>query len=429
MAQLDVNPRSGAVRRGNLVIDAAKPAVVLMAITIVLLPKMGIPLGAGVPLYASVIVGQILAFWGLMGGIRHPSHAMSQVILALVVACFIFWLGHFLVELSKGVSIRRVARMVFNFLPFTAFGVALFIIFRPRLLDLTFRTTRWAFYGLLLYALAQLIFGSSTVAVQFITANYDQSFDQIINRHNVIRLAGGNLHKLFGTYQNGNLFSIALILLAPLALHREPNWLIKAGAFALLHIIILFSASTTSYISLALLDVVLLSTIREIRLYLPFLAMLVFGAILVTFLTFCEGGDCSAYRLFEARLLNRDFTQNQRWYEVGLWFQTIGAAPYILFTGELSTADQFIFEVLPFSILQFYGVFVFALFYAVIIMALNPLRFRPYKAGLLVYLVGSIGDGGFWLTPTPYLLGLVVGLIVAEDQRLGLRGTRKRQPT
>lgn len=400
----------------RLALDVEKLSVLLLGAIVIALPKMGVPLGGGVPLYGSVLVGEIIAMMGWYQAIRHGRALLSQVGLAMIYITFLLWVGHFMVVMTEGISTRRVARMVFNFLPFTALGIAFYIIHKPRILERAVAATRWGFYFLLAYSALQLVLGADTVAIQYITANYDQSFDEIVRKTNVIHRLGGDSFKLFGTYQNGNLFSIALILIAPFAFYSEKRLWVTMLAVGFLHVIIVFSASTTSYLSLSLMDIILLLYLPRLRFFLPFLIGGFFILGTIYYFTICADGSCKMLNLLQAKLFERDLTTNARWDKSAIWFESLGRNPLILFIGEMSTAKQFIFEVLPFSIAQYYGIFCLFLFYTFLLMSLNPLRFRLYKVGLTVYLITSVGSGGFWLTPTPYLLGLVCGLIVALDQ-------------
>ena len=390
--------------------------IFLMAVLIICIPKMGVPIAAGVPLYASVVMGEILALIGLMSAIRYRSETLSQVFLLLMGFVAIVWAGHLFVVLSQQVSASQLARMVFYLLPFTGLGIVLFIAHRPNLLIYAVDLTRLSFYFLLFYAFLQLVFGAEAVAIKYITANFDSSFEEVVKKTNVIHRLGGDTFKLFSTYQNGNLFAISLILLAPIAIYSEKRTWVSLIAIPFLHVVIVFCASTTSYISLIMMDAIFIFSSSAMRKY----ALVFVGGGLIVWMVFfssvCSKGQCGAFQLLEAKLISRDMTVNERWNKTAIWMDNIEDNPFILFFGEMSTATVKIFEVLPLSILQFYGISVTFLFYAFIIYALKPLRFRLYKVGVIVYLISSIGSGGFWLTPTPYILGIVCGIIVGLDR-------------
>ena len=125
----------------------------------------------------------------------------------------------------------------------------------------------------------------------------------------------------------------------------------------------------------------------------------------------CYGGGCQAASLLSAKLFERDFSVNMRWIKSELWLGRVSDEPSRILVGEMSDSVLPIFEVLPLSVVQYYGIIVLALFYVVITVPLLKGRFGIYKAGVFAYLITSIGSSGFWLTPTPYVLSWVLGLV------------------
>lgn len=408
--------RDNLIRKPNIVFPYGKIMIFLMAIVIICLPKMGAPIARGVPLYASVVLGEVIALLGFISAIRSKKDTLSQFFLLLMALVFCIWTGHLLISLGEQVSTSQVARIVFKLLPFTGLGIAFYIIYRPNLLSLVVDWTRYSFYFLLFYAFLQLVFGAEAVAINYITANYDSSFEEIIKKTNVIHRLGGDTFKLFSTYQNGNLFAIALILIAPIAIYSEKRLWVTLIVVPFFHLVIVFCASTTSYISLLLMDFIFVISSSKMRRFALVFVGACFVAWVTLFSSMCAGDKCGAVQLLKAKLFERDMTVNERWNKTAIWMENVENNPIILFFGELSTARVSIFEVLPLSIMQFYGFLTMLLFYAFIIYALKPLRFRIYKIGVIVYLISSIGSGGFWLTPTPYIIGIVCGIIVGLDR-------------
>ncbi len=379
-------------------------------------PKMGILISAGIPLYVSVVMGSILTLMGVISALRYKNETLSQLFLLLIGSAAVIWFGNLYFVITDSSSTYQLVRMVFYFLPIAGLGILFFIAHRPSLLMYTIDCTRLSFYFLLFYAFLQLVFGAEAVAINNITATYDSSFEEVIKKTNVIHRLGGDTFKLFSTYQNGNLFVISLILLAPIAIYSEKRIWLLLFAIPLLHLVVIFCASTTGYISLLMLDAILIFSSSVMRRF----ALLFLGGILflwmIIFSSFCSNGQSAVLQLLAVKLFNRDLTENERWNKASIWMDNVESNPFILFYGELSTLTVPIFEILPLSIIQFYGMFVTFLFYAVIVYALRPLRFRMYKVGIIIYLITSIGSGGFWLTPTAYILGIVCGIVVGLDR-------------
>ncbi|WP_181705512.1 hypothetical protein [Chthonobacter rhizosphaerae] len=398
-------------------VDVAAPLVVLFAISVVALPKAGVLVGGDVPIYASVIVGQIVSAVGWLLAVRHFGWSVEKIGLALILVASVIWLGHVLSEASGGVQARRAARLFFLFLPLTGLGVYYFMKWIRIDDEFLHRSILFAFYFLIAYSLLQLLFGADQVAIQYVTANYVDEFDEIITRSNVIHRLGGETYKLFSTYQNGNLFSIALIILFPIVFSLEKNIYLRYVSFIFLHIVVLYSASTTSYISLLIIDLLfVLFFARRYLVAVIIVALVLFSLVLALSLA-CDSGECGVVDLLSAKLFERDLTDNMRWLKTDMWLSRMSDNIAIVFIGEMSNRSIMpVYEVLPFSIAQYYGIFVLVGFYAFIIAALGPWKLRLYKVGLVAYLVTSFGSGGFWLTPTPYLIGFSLGLVARLDR-------------
>ncbi|MDP2213491.1 hypothetical protein [Phenylobacterium sp.] len=382
---------------------------------IVALPKMGAMVGT-VPLYVSVVVGQLLAMVGIYHALKHLRHWREALLVILLSVLTFIWLGHFLFALGQGLLAREVARYVFYFLPFTGLAVCLAVSSSKCSTGQIVFTVRNACYAIMGYACLQIVFGPELLAIQYVTAVYGDSFDEVITKTNVIHRLGGELSKVFSTYQNGNLFAVALTILFPVAFFSEKRRSIRLIAFVAAHVIFVFAASTTGYISIILIDGFIIwrmarggrSSLMALMLFLASVSSVV--AMLVFFTDFGVVGD-----LLSAKLFQRDLSENLRWYKSSLWMQSIAERPVGFFFGEMSRRDMIpVFEVLPFSIAQFYGIPVAILFYVVIISYLLPLRVSDFNIGLLAYLITSVGSSGFWLTPTPYIIGIALGIVQRE---------------
>ncbi|WP_226628440.1 hypothetical protein [Alloyangia pacifica] len=390
-------------------IHVGKLAVTLLAIFVIAFPKAGVVPG-GVPLYISVPVGEVVALLGWLWALRHPGRSESIWGLALLLWVTLTWVHHVL--WSEALDMRGMARLVFNYLPVTGLGIAFFFMRSPQMTDRALTATKWAFYFLLAYSVLQMLVGADTVAIQHLTANYEESFEEVERRSNLIHALG--VAKVFGTYQNGNIFSLTLVMIFPIIMAAEKRMWVIFCAAAVLHVVVIFSASASSYIALAIVDFLLAIALRRLWIYMPILGVIVaVGVILL--LSQCN--NCGMIELMNSRLFDRDLTTNMRWYKTGLWWDRALNDPMIFVVGEMGGNILTIFEVLALSIAQYYGLLALVLFYGFYLSVLKPFRYRAYKAGMIGYLVSSFGEGGFWLTPTPYIIGWCLALCVALDAK------------
>ncbi|HKK35381.1 MAG TPA: hypothetical protein VJ994_03730 [Paracoccaceae bacterium] len=388
----------------------------IFTLSVVMLPKMGLSLG-DVPINVSVLVGEGLALigWGL--ALAHLRSSREWLGLTLLALASVVWLGNVVYYVSAySVGGRDLAMMVFYYFSVFGLGVAYLVMHRPAFAEAAMKGIGFGFRFLLVYALLQIVFGAEAVAIRNVTAIYDETFDEVLNRHNVIHALDS--YKIMGTYNNGNIFSICLLLLAPFAIQDCRSMATRLIFIVFLNVVIIFSASLSAYIGVIIIDAMFfVFFLRHSPVAAVLAPVALAGAVYVYFIAFCQGLTCSAWRLIEVRFLDRQLGENVRFQKIDMWLESLGEAPARMFTGDMYGLDQYIFEVMPLAFAQYFGVIVLLIFTLFYFALLNPFRARFYKAGLYAYLFASLGDGVFWTTPTPYLLGVTLGLSAYLDRR------------
>lgn len=381
----------------------------LFTLTVVMLPKMGVSIG-GLPINVSVVVGEGLALVGWTLALTHMRSLREGLGLTLLASATLVWFGNVVYYLSAySVGGRDLAKMLFYYFSVFGLGIAYLVMHRPRFAETALRGIDVGFRFLLVYALLQILLGAEAVAIRNVTAIYDETFDEVLNRHNVIHAL--DAYKIMGTYNNGNIFSICLLLLAPFAIERCRSMATRVLFLVFLNLVIVFSASLSAYIGVLVVDALFfVFFLRRSPVAAVLAPVALAAAIYVYFIGFCQGLTCSAWQLIQVRFLDRRLTENIRFQKIDAWLESLGEAPARLFAGDMYGLDQYIFEVMPLAFAQYFGVVVFVVFTAFYFSLLKPFRVRFHKAGLYAYLLASLGDGVFWTTPTPYLLGLLLGL-------------------
>lgn len=392
----------------------------LTATLMVAFPKAGVAMG-GLPLYLSMLWGIVQTWAVFIDSLRRPRG------LRLLYLMLIFWITVCsAIELLQYRSFGTFARSMFNVLAVGAIGL---IFYRTPTLESASQFLRWmknAYYFIITYGLAQIAFGSEAIAIQNITATFDESFDEIINKHNIIRGMSETVSKVFSTYQNGNLFGVAIVLCAPLALYVERRRFVSVIMFGLVIAISVYSGSAGAMAGIGVVTGIYgLTAILKGRSSKTVILYLGFG--LVAFYALLAFGIFEkAIELLMFRLFDRNLTVNPRWVKVAIWWRDAGDSFPLFIFGDLSP-NVAVFEVLPIALLQYFGLPGAFLFYALSIGALKPHKLEHYKVGVIAYLVMSIADGGYWLTPSAYLFALnIAGCRILDANPRLIERTRLR---
>lgn len=390
----------------------------LHAITILFLlvfPKSGVLLGS-IPIYISTLWGTFLVVYCAFNA-RHTSPQLLRLYFALAFCAIAAWLINIL--RVPHYSLGILAQLIFNLTAILSLSLAFYPIDGTASLVRLMRYFKLGYYAIILYGTLQMAFGAQAVAINNLTATYASSFTEILERHNVLHGLSDETNvvsKIFSTYQNGNLFGVALVLCLPVALAAEKNAAMRLAMFGLCAIVCVFTASAGAMLGLAavaffyVLQAIKVGTISKTTgLLLSIVPVVAVGYIIT------NGLPSQLETMLNSRLLDRNFSSNIRWVKVGRWWQEIGENPLLFFHGSLVSKTT-VFEVLPIALTQFYGAIVAFLFYWFLLSAIDFKRFHFYKIGVLSYLFMSIADGGLWLTPTSYLLGLNIAACRAMDR-------------
>lgn len=398
---------------------------IVIGFFIIAFPKAGIVVGGGIPVNGSVLVGEALTLWGWLCALANLRRPLQFTALLMLMATLLIWTLNVLWYLSLyNLTPFEQARMMFKLLSFTAFGCTFLMLARPQIAFKTAVVLRWGVYFLLTYAILQMLLGAETVAVPNLTAIYGASFEEINDKHNRIHLLDSV--KLFGTYQNGNLFSVSLILMSPIAIYLSKNLAVKLAVLFVFNIVIIFSASASAYAGGFIVNILFFA--MHIRRLLPLLPAFIVAPPLLAYgyvFHICAGAQCTLISLLNARLIDRDFSENSRWDRVSYWLDRSFSDPFLLFFGDMYGGELYNYELFVASVAQYFGIIVLVLFLIVFFWLMRPAKPAFYKAGLYAYLISSFGEGGFWLTPTPYILAICLGVVAVFDREADRAAERR----
>ena len=369
------------------------------------LPKMGILVGV-IPLYISMILLAIVSLEGLLG--RHASSVGASKLsycLLLIVGSILWLLGWGTVFSQYPGSTFYYARHAFNFFPIFGLGAYFFVINRINFEQLC-RLIRISYYFTLIYALAQFALGPEAVAINHITSTYSDGFDDVLRKSNTIHSLERS--KLFSTYQNGNLYVISLILLFPFAYLSENKKWIRHASVMSTALVVVFCGSASGYFGFVSLLSFMTITRRSITVKFILKVLIAIAMIIIISLLFFNSNTGIA-DMINARLIDREFGNDPRIERISHWISRLNEDPSLLLTGSFyHTKKMMIFETLPLSIIQYYGILFFILFLFFIINSSLFLLPNAYKAGLYSYSLMCFGEGGFWLMPTSGILAIAL---------------------
>jgi type IV secretory pathway TrbD component len=225
-------------RSGRLALGLLYAAVTLH----VAFPKSGFKFG-GIPftipdiVYAAVLIAAFFRLW-------RPVRLSPPIkkCIALVLVCVVYFALRIWYERVYGyqaVMTEDVAKLVpLCVYPLTLVAITV-LLDSDRKLATLLRFLRWSVVIVLIYGIAQKIFGEYRVVIPGLTADWDdaQEIDFLAGKYNVIDWSSGAL-KLTSTYQNGNLLGTNLLLTLPLCLtlyrsRGSKAFVLAAGIFAI----------------------------------------------------------------------------------------------------------------------------------------------------------------------------------------------------
>jgi lipoprotein signal peptidase len=260
------------------------------------------------------------------------------------------------------------------------------------------RVLVWAVRFIVVYGIFLFIFRQTTgkwIEIPYVTVNaadVGQLDDKHINR--------GGIFKLISTYNNGNVFGVAVAIMAPLYLRLEQKNLLRVA----LYVALFLTLSRTVWIS-AILILLLRAVSRGIRpltlLYLS--AGLVLVGVMISFLLNLLGTDLSF--IFDSNLGGRT-NQLAAFDHVGIIPQgAIGMLPEIVYTGIL---EQFGIPGLLFFVAHLVAAPLLLRLEGVRLLSVS--RAASCQQGMLLYLLLAAADGAYSLIPVMMIFWMVAGM-------------------
>jgi hypothetical protein len=359
-------------------------------------PKGGIKV-SGIPLTIGYTFTPLLALLAMARarGLAIPIDRLLALMPCLALA---LW-SAIVVHMNGAESLGSVISYFFTVLYLPMFGL---IAFSPLILDdhrhLIERTLVWAMRFIVVYGLFLFVFRQVTghwIEIPYVTVNVadvGQLDDKYIRR--------GLFFKLISTYNNGNIFGLCVLIMAPLYCLLEERRILRGA----LYLALFLTLSRTAWIGMALLFTVR-SLSRGVR-PATILYLLVSSAVALLILS------------FTVTAMGRDMSF--------LWDRNLGGriAQLDILSDIRIIPDQ-IFTSLPeiayLGMIKFFGIpglifFVAYLAGPPIILCLEgvrPMSPAPAAAcmqGLVIYMIMACADAAFGLIPVMMVFWMIAGM-------------------
>jgi hypothetical protein len=274
----------------------------------------------------------------------------------------------------------------------------------------------------LLYGLAQKVFGDYAVVVPGLTANMDDAShpDFLAQKDNM--LWDQQTLKLTSTYQNGNIFSVNLLILMPLAmaLFRSKAAKLVIGGLGVVELGL--AASRSAWVGAVCMALLALQLYVKRWAYRMTLLGLLAVAV-VSFVAFVP-------------TVHRRFLDTQgRWQDMGgraepaavLWkeslknpendVQTFLFGPHGITSERIVLSGGGAYEMFYLALYQLAGWVGVLIWLAPLIFSLRIFYrhradryIRAVFVGVVAWLLTAVSEGAFWVPPTAFNLWMVLGL-------------------
>ncbi|MGL4949167.1 MAG: hypothetical protein ACRC5M_02205 [Anaeroplasmataceae bacterium] len=383
--------------------------IVALVVTIVI-PKSGIKL-YGIPITLGNVLFGIFIISSLFV-INYKKFSKYDIVILFVSVFFSIRVSY-----SFIVGSISLADFFSRIIPLVVYPIVIIIItkiFTKDDLPKLIRVISGSFVVLIIYCLIQLLFGIEKTCIPGITVNLSDYMEfgpqWYLEKHNTISTGS----KLVGTYQNGNLLGINLLIFLPIvhSYFYHKGKLISLIFFALTSLVILFSMSRSAWIGLFIYSVFIYfskkpKSIRNLALH-----TLVFMIALICAIGFIYFIPSLNERLFGASIdtilgMNGRFDNISEMLSAVVIDWKVPVSFLFGFEGFIPSSGTY--EMLPITIFIWYGSIGFLVWFFLFFYNFKMFSYVT-KIALLVYIVTSFFDGGFWLVPTALNIYIVMGI-------------------
>lgn len=387
-------------------------------------PKAGIKV-SGIPLTVGNILFAVLFILWIWKKMKTPMkiNKASFIILFGILYFFV----RLFISYINGYSIENIIGF---FIPLVIYPLIYFIIVdsvdNANKVEKILKIIINGFFFLCIYGIFQYIFGIDKVAIPGLTVNLTD-YNELgkywfLEKSNGVDVASA---KIVGTYQNGNLFGISLLLIFPLVYNYfiQKNKNIKSIISLILFIVTVFlTLSRACWLGIFLFIFIEIlvkkaKTGKSILLKI----FLIFGCIFGIIFIF-KYMPSIANRFFDTEpsdwisMSGRTDGIKDIFYSVGISNKFL---PYLFGPQGLIPYYGLAYEMLFLSLFAQSGFFGIIMLYSVFLGAIHDFNCKSYiskaiRTALIIWLIVGLIECGYWLPPAALNIFLLIGLGYAE---------------
>lgn len=383
-------------------------------------PKAGIKIG-GIPFTLGNVVFAITFI--LWVGQKIKKGKISKIPLAgmIFIGIFYFFLKYLYLFLIKNIALNSIIGYIIPLCIYPLiFLVTYDLIDNKAKLDKILKVIIWGFFFLCIYAILQYIFKIETVAIPGLTVNLTdyQEFGPLwyMTKANGTDI---NSAKIVGTYQNGNLFGISLLLIYPIVFYfyRYTNQIKKQIISLVLFILTVFlTLSRSCWLGIILfifLGVLMDKDKTKKSILLKFIILILFIlSIIAVFELFPVVAErffgTSNWLSMSGRTDGLIEVFNSLKYSNNILAYLIGPYGIAPFSGLA-------YEMLPLSVFVQTGLIGVVLLYLVFFSFFKLIKSNNYipkaiSLAIIIWLIVSLIEGGYWLPPAALNIFMIMAL-------------------
>lgn len=207
--------------------------IVLLIVLLIAIPKSGVTFG-GIPLntiYLLIAMSAPLLFLRALVRPWGQAVTLPRNYSIYIAGCFPFWMIFFSTSVANGIANFSILfGYVAALLVCPLYFYLLSMSFQGRQISLLLRTFKWCIRFIVVFGLALFFWKLTTgkfFEIPFVTTTYgaEKNLSERMNQR-------GEIFKLFSTYNNGNIFSVCLVMMLPLYRLVEKHRLFMIMAFS-----------------------------------------------------------------------------------------------------------------------------------------------------------------------------------------------------
>ena len=390
-------------------------------------PKAGIKI-AGIPLtIGNVFFGVLFVIW-ILKKIRKPIK-INKIGVVIIIGILYFFVRLIIPYFYGETSLSDLMGYL---IPLVVYPLIYFIIIdtvdTEEKMEKIIKIIVWGFFFLTLYALLQYIFGINTVAIPGLTVNLTDYKE--LGEYWFLQKSNGSdtaNAKIVGTYQNGNLFGIGILLIYPLVynyLNQKKKNKLMILSLILFVVTVFLTLSRSCWLGIFLfifIEIMLKRTKNKKSILLKIFIIIFFVLGIIVVFEYVP----SVANRFYGTDASDWISMSGRTEGIIEVFSTISETnnifAYIIGPYGIAEYSGLAYEVLWLSVFVKAGIIGMILLYYIFIKAISNFKSKNYithsiRIAIIIWLIVAFIECGYWLPPAALNIFMLIGLGYAQNE-------------